>query len=86
MYVIGFKSFEENDLKSRKLALAFQLIGIGWYVTACIIGGTFLGSWISKFFTFSSANVLFLTSGLLIGILTAGIGTYNLVKLVLKSD
>lgn len=84
--MIGFNGFEENDLRSKKLALAFQLIGIGWYVTACIIGGTFLGSWISKFFNFSNADVLFLMSGLLIGILTAGIGTYNLVKSVLKSD
>ena len=86
MYVIGFKSFEENNLRSRKLALAFQLIGIGWYVTVCIIGGTFLGSWVSKFFNFSNADALFLMVGLLIGILTAGIGTYNLVKSVLKSD
>jgi len=86
MYMIGFKSFEESNLGSRKLILAFQLIGIGWFVVVCIVGGTMLGSWISSFFSFSKSEVFFLVAGLLLGIFTAGVGTYNLVNLLLKSD
>jgi hypothetical protein len=59
MDMIGFKSFEESNLGSRKLILAFQLIGIGWFVVVCIVGGTMLGSWIASFFSFSKSEVFF---------------------------
>ena len=36
---------------SKKLVLAFQLIGMGWYVGGCIIGGALLGRWIASLFT-----------------------------------
>ena len=86
MYMIGFKSFEESNLGSRKLILAFQLIGIGWFVAVCLIGGALIGKWISGFFTFSKSEPVFLVVGLLFGIFTAGWGTFILINILLKSD
>ncbi|MFL2767649.1 MAG: hypothetical protein ACJ0DE_02615 [Dehalococcoidia bacterium] len=67
--------------------MAFQLIGIGWFVVVCIVGGTMLGVLDSEFFFLSQKQKSFFWwLGLLLGIFTAGVGTYNLVNLLLKSD
>ena len=71
---------------SKKLALVFQLVGIGWFIAVCLIGGAFLGSWIANFFTFSNADGVFIVLGTLLGLLCAGVGVVKLVKLILKTD
>jgi len=73
-------------LGSKKLALAFQLVGIGWYIAVCLIGGAFLGTWIANFFTFSKADVFFVILGTLLGLLSAGVGVVKLVNLISKTD
>lgn len=71
---------------SKKLALAFQLVGIGWYIAVCLIGGAFLGTWIANFFTFYKADVFFVILGTLLGLLSAGVGVVKLVNLISKTD
>ena len=71
---------------SKKLGLAFQLVGMGWYVGVCIIGGAFLGRWIANLFTFSNADVVFILLGILLGLLSAAVGIFKLVSLLLNSD
>ena len=71
---------------SKKLVLAFQLVGMGWYVGACIIGGVFLGRWIASLFTFSNADVVFVLLGILLGLVSAAVGIFKLVSLLLNSD
>jgi len=73
-------------LGSKKLALAFQLVGIGWYIAVCLIGGAFLGTWIANFFTFYKADVFFVILGTLLGLLSAGVGVVKLVNLISKTD
>ena len=71
---------------SKKLVLAFQLVGMGWYVGVCIIGGAFLGRWIANLFTFSNADVIFVLLGILLGLVSAAVGIFKLVSLLLNSD
>ena len=55
----------------RKWALAFQLLGVGWFVTICICGGTAGGYLLDRQFGFGSGLTL---TGLFIGIAIAAIG------------
>ena len=71
---------------SKKLVLAFQLVGMGWYVGVCIIGGAFLGRWIASLYTFSIADEVFVLLGILLGLLSAAVGIFKLVSLLLNSD
>ena len=71
---------------SKKLVLAFQLVGMGWYVGVCIIGGAFFGRWIASLFTFSNADVIFVLLGILLGLVSAAVGIFKLVNLLLNSD
>jgi hypothetical protein len=73
-------------LGSKKLVLAFQLVGMGWYVGGCIIGGALLGRWIASLFTFPNAGVIFILLGILLGLLSAAVGIFKLVSLLLNSD
>ena len=65
----------------RKLALAFQLLGVGWYVAMCIGGGAAGGYWLDSEFGLSPALTL---TGLFIGISVAVIGMYRMLMAILK--
>ena len=71
---------------SKKLVLAFQLVWMGWYVGVCIIGGALLGRLIASLFTFPNAGVIFILLGILLGLLSAAVGIFKLVSLLLNSD
>ena len=71
---------------SKKLALVFQRVGIGWFIAVWLIGGACLGSWIANFFTFPNADGFFIVLGTLLGLLCAGVGVVKLVNLILKTD
>ena len=51
-----------------------------------IIGGAFLGRWIASLFTFSNADVIFVLLGILLGLVSAAVGIFKLVSLLLNSD
>tara|TARA_B100001146_G_scaffold209966_1_gene207415 strand:+ start:738 stop:905 length:168 start_codon:yes stop_codon:yes gene_type:complete len=55
-------------------------------VGVCIIGGAFLGRWIASLFTFPNAGVIFILLGILLGLLSAAVGIFKLVSLLLNSD
>ena len=68
----------------RKLALAFQLLGVGWFVAMCIGGGTVGGYLLDRQFGFSPGLTL---TGLFVGIAIAVIGMYRMLMAILrKSD
>ncbi len=67
----------------RKLALAFQLLGVGWYVAMCIGGGTVGGFLLDRQFGLSPALTLL---GLFVGIGVAVIGMYRMLMAVLKGS
>lgn len=63
----------------KKWVPAFQLLGIGFYVATCIVGGIMAGWWIS------GKNPGFAVLGLFIGLILALIGVYNMVKPLLNN-
>lgn len=65
----------------RKLALAFQLLGVGWFVAICIGGGTVGGFLLDRQFGLSPALTL---TGLSIGIAVAVAGMYRMLMAILR--
>jgi membrane protein implicated in regulation of membrane protease activity len=53
---------------------AFQLLGIGFYVAACIAGGILAGWWLG------GHNTVWLIVGLVIGLVLAVYGVYKMIK------
>lgn len=60
-----------------------RLMGLGWYVVACIIVGVFGGLWISGI---AGHRTLFTSIGALIGILVAFYGSYKMIEPLLKDN
>jgi len=57
-----------------KLVPAFRLLGIGFYIAACIIGGIVLGWWLG------GKQPLFIILGLVVGLILAFYGVYKMIK------
>ena len=55
---------------------AFQLVGLGWYVGACIFLGVVGGIWLDNKF---NTKPLFVILGLLLGVFTALYGFYRMI-------
>jgi hypothetical protein len=58
----------------KKIVPAFQLLGIGFYIAACIAGGIMLGWWLGH------KNALWIIVGLVIGLALAFYGVYHMIK------
>ena len=56
---------------------AMQLLGIGWYVAVCIVGGVLLGLWLDRELGISPALTL---AGLGLGLAAAGWGGYRMLQ------
>ena len=56
---------------------AFGLIGVGFFIAGCIIGGILGGRWLDEKF---STEPVFLILGLVLGIVVAFFGVYNMIK------
>lgn len=67
----------------RKLALAFQLLGVGWFVAICIGGGTAGGFLLDRQFELSPALTLI---GLFVGIGVAVVGMYRMLMAILRGS
>jgi Na+/proline symporter len=63
----------------KKLVPAFQLLGIGFYIAACIVGGILLGWWLG------GKNALWVIAGLVIGLAVAFYGMYIMIKPLLNN-
>ncbi len=53
-----------------------QFTGIGWYLAAAILGGTFIGVWLDGL---AGTKPLFTLLGVLLGITVAFYGTYKML-------
>lgn len=67
----------------RKLPAAVQLLGIGWYVAACIVAGVLVGLGVD---TLVDSEPLFTMLGLFLGLATAGYGGYRMIMDFLGSQ
>ena len=70
-------------MNKRALAIVLQLVGVGWYVAICIIGGLFGGLWLDR-----KLDVLpvFTLVGVVLGTVMAFYGIYKLLLPLLNND
>ncbi len=61
-----------------KLVPALRLLGIGFYIAVCIVGGIALGWWLGD------KRPLFVIIGLVAGLIIAGYGVYSMLRPLLK--
>jgi hypothetical protein len=70
-------------LKKGTLVIALQLVGVGWYVAICIVGGLFGGLWLDR-----QLDVLpvFTLIGIILGTVMAFYGMYKMLLPLLNND
>ena len=56
---------------------ALRLTGVGFYIGACILGGTLAGLWLDGKL---GTRPLFLIGGLLLGLVVAFYGVYRMIR------
>lgn len=66
-----------------KIGTVLRLLGIGWYVAICIVGGGLIGIWLDGRF---DLDPLFTLLGLGGGIAVAVIGMYRMLIAVLSES
>ena len=62
------------------MGTALRLIGIGWYVSVCMVGGIFAGVQLDHWLGFSPVFILL---GVAVGLVSAGFGMYRMVTSIL---
>lgn len=67
-------------MNKRTAAVVLQLIGVGWYIALCIVGGLFLGLWFDG--KLGSLPV-FTIVGVLLGVVLAFYGVYKMLLPIL---
>ncbi len=67
-------------MMKRPLA-ALRLIGVGFYIAICIVGGVALGLWLDRV---THTNLIFTLLGLVVGLLFAFVGVYRMLLPVIK--
>jgi hypothetical protein len=70
----------------KRWAGVLRLIGIGWYIAACILLGTLGGRWVGQKVGGNSSEVIFTILGLILGLIVAFLGVYRMVKSTLTND
>ena len=65
------------------LTIVLQLVGVGWYVALCIIGGLFGGLWLDRTL---GVLPLFTLVGIILGTVMAFYGIYKMVLPLLDHD
>ena len=65
------------------MRLVARLLGVGWYVAICIVGGVWGGVWLDGKL---GASPLFLLIGLMLGIGAAGAGMYRMLAALFSAD
>ena len=71
-------------MNKETLVIVLQLVGVGWYVAICVIGGLFGGLWLDR-----RLDVLpvFTLAGVVLGIVLAFYGIYKmLLPLLINSQ
>jgi F0F1-type ATP synthase assembly protein I len=67
----------------QKLIPVLRFAGVGFYISACIVGGIFLGFWLDK--TFNTAPILLLVF-LILGLIAAFWGIYQMLLPIINSN
>jgi uncharacterized membrane protein YqgA involved in biofilm formation len=70
----------------KRWAGAIRLIGIGWYIAACILLGALGGRWIGQKLDGRSSETILTIVGLFLGLIVASLGVYRMVKSTLTND
>jgi F0F1-type ATP synthase assembly protein I len=70
----------------KRWAGAIRLIGIGWYIVACILLGALGGRWIGQKLDGHSSETILTIVGLFLGLIVAFLGVYRMVKSTLTND
>ncbi len=65
------------------MRLVARLLGVGWYVAICIVGGVWGGVWLDEKL---GASPLFLLIGLMLGLVIAGAGVYRMLAPLVSAD
>ena len=65
------------------MRLMARLLGVGWYVAICIVGGVWGGVWLDEKL---GTNPLFLLIGLMLGLVIAGAGVYRMLAALVSAD
>ena len=65
------------------MRLVARLLGVGWYVAICIVGGVWGGVWLDDRL---GTSPLFLLIGLMLGIAIAGAGMYWMLAPLFSPD
>ncbi len=71
------------SLNKRTLTIVLQLLGVGWYVVVCIIGGLFGGLWLDKAF---ETLPVFTIAGMIFGAVMAFYGIYKMLLPLLDNN
>ena len=65
------------------MRLVARLLGVGWYVAICIVGGVWGGVWLDEKL---GTSPLFLLIGLMLGLVIAGAGVYRMLAALVSAD
>lgn len=76
--MIGFTKFGEA---MDTWVLALRVMGLGWYVVACVLVGALGGVWLDNL---ADTKLLFTLLGVLLGTVAAFYGLYKMIKPFLK--
>ena len=66
----------------KRWAGVIRFVGIGWYISACILLGAFGGRWIGQKLDGRSSEVIFTILGLIVGLILAFLGVYRMFRAI----
>ncbi len=65
-----------------KWKLAFRLVGVGFYIGICIVGGVLGGLWLDNRF---NTRPIFMLVGLILGLIIAFWGVYQMLLPIMNN-
>lgn len=60
----------------------WQLLALGWYIAVTLVGGIMVGGWVDQLLGTAPA---FLLLGLVLGLLAAGFGVFQMLRDVVRN-
>jgi len=66
----------------KRWAGVIRFVGIGWYISACILLGAFGGRWIGQKLDGRGSEIIFTILGLIVGLILAFLGVYRMFRTI----